>query len=129
MGSCRAARTPAARHDPERTPMPISPSARIHPTAIIAPEADIGDSVEVGPYVIIEGPVSVGSNCHVRARAHLIGPMTIGEDNDIGIGVILGERPQHLAYNGEPTRTEIGDHNIIREYVTIHRGTVAGGGV
>jgi UDP-N-acetylglucosamine acyltransferase len=109
--------------------MPIAPSARIHHTAIIAAEADIAEGVEIGPFVIIEGPVRLGPNCRVRARAHLIGPMTIGKDNDIGIGVILGERPQHLQYKGEPTRTEIGNGNIFREYVTIHRGTVAGGGV
>lgn len=109
--------------------MPIAASARIHPTAIVSEEATIGENVEIGPYAIVDGPVVLGADSIVRARGHLIGPMTVGIANDIGIGVVLGERPQHLLYKGEPTTTEIGDHNIFREYVTIHRGTPVGGGV
>jgi len=103
--------------------MPIAPSARIHPTAVIAPEAELAEHVEVGPYVIIEGPVRVGPGCVLRPHVHLIGPLTLGHDNSIFTGAVLGERPQHLKYNGEPTGVEIGDHNVFREYVTVHRGT------
>jgi UDP-N-acetylglucosamine acyltransferase len=103
--------------------MPIAQSARVHPTAIIDPRADVGDDVHVGPFVVIEGPVRVGAGCTIKAGVHLIGPLTLGEHNEIYTGAVLGEQPQHLKYAGEPTRLEIGDHNIFREHVTVHRAT------
>jgi UDP-N-acetylglucosamine acyltransferase len=103
--------------------MPISPSARIHPTAVIDPDADLGDNVEVGPFAVIEGPVRVGPGCVLKTGAHLIGPLTLGKENQVYSYAVLGEQPQHLKYAGEKTRLEIGDHNIFREHVTIHRGT------
>jgi UDP-N-acetylglucosamine acyltransferase len=103
--------------------MPIAQSARIHPTALIAPEAEIGEDVQIGPYVIVEGEVRIGAGCIVRPGAHLIGPLTMGCHNVVFGGAVIGEQPQHLKYAGEQTRVVIGDHNIIREHVTIHRGT------
>jgi len=103
--------------------MPIPSSARVHPTAVVAPEADIADDVEVGPYAVIEGPVRLGPGCVIRPHAHLIGPLTMGRGNKVFTGAVLGERPQHLKYNDEPTGLEVGDDNIFREYCTIHRGT------
>jgi UDP-N-acetylglucosamine acyltransferase len=111
----------------ERNPMPIAASARVHPTAIVDPLSEIGDNVQIGPYVVIEGPVRIGADCVVRSHACLIGPLTLGRGNDVGISVILGERPQHLGYKNEETRTEIGDFNIFREHATVHRGTAATG--
>jgi UDP-N-acetylglucosamine acyltransferase len=96
---------------------------RIHPTAIISPEAILADDVEVGAYALIEGAVRIGPGCVLRPRAHLCGPLTMGCNNIVFSGAILGERPQHLKYNDEATSLEIGDGNIFREYVTIHRGT------
>ncbi len=108
--------------------MSIAASARIHPTAVIDPDAELADGVQVGPHAVVEGPVKIGPNCIVRAHATLIGPMTIGQGNDVGYGAVLGDRPQHIAYTGkEETRTEIGDFNIFRESVTVHRGTTATG--
>ncbi len=103
--------------------MPIAQSARIHPTAVIDPQADLADNVHVGPFVVIEGNVRVGPGCILRAGAHLIGPLVLGAGNQVFSHAVLGEQPQHLKYQGEPTRLEIGDHNVIREHVTIHRGT------
>jgi UDP-N-acetylglucosamine acyltransferase len=103
--------------------MPIRPSARVHPTAIVSAEAEFADDVEVGPYVVIEGAVRLGPGCVVRPHAHLIGPLTMGRGNKVFSGAVLGERPQHLKYNGEPTGVEVGDDNVFREHVTIHRGT------
>jgi UDP-N-acetylglucosamine acyltransferase len=103
--------------------MPIAHSAHVHPTAIIDPEADLGEDVQVGPYVVIEGPVRVGAGCVIKAGAHLFGPLTMGEHNEVYSHAVLGEQPQHTKYGGEPTRLEIGDHNIFREHVTVHRGT------
>jgi UDP-N-acetylglucosamine acyltransferase len=103
--------------------MPIPSSTRIHATAIIAPEAELAVDVEIGPYAVIEGPVRIGPGCLIRPFAHLIGPLSMGCNNQVFSGAILGERPQHLKYNNEPTSVEIGDNNIFREHVTVHRGT------
>lgn len=99
------------------------PSARIHPTAVIAPEAELADDVEVGAYAVIEGRVHVGPGCVLRPHAVLIGPLTMGRDNLVCSGAILGERPQHFKYRDEPTSVEIGDGNTFREHVTVNRGT------
>lgn len=108
--------------------MPISYSARVHPTAVIDPLAEIGDGAEIGPHAVIEGKVIVGANSRIRAHAVLVGPMTMGQGNDVGSHAVLGERPQHLGFTGEEnTRTEIGDGNVFRESVTVHRGTTASG--
>jgi UDP-N-acetylglucosamine acyltransferase len=96
---------------------------RIHPTAVMAPEAVLADDVQVGPYVIIEGAVHIGPGCILRPHAHLCGPLTMGCRNVVFSGAVLGERPQHLHYKDEPTSLEIGDDNIFREHVTVHRGT------
>jgi len=103
--------------------MPNAQSPRIHPTAVISPHADLAADVQVGPYVVIEGEVRVGSGCVLRPYVHLCGPLRMGEGNVVFSGTVLGERPQHLKYHDEPTSLEIGDYNIFREHVTIHRGT------
>ncbi len=104
--------------------MSISPAARIHPTAVISPEAELADDVQVGPHVVIEGAVKLGPGCVLRPHAMLVGPLTMGSNNAVYSFAVLGERPQHLKYNDEPTRLEIGNDNVFREHVTVHRGTV-----
>jgi UDP-N-acetylglucosamine acyltransferase len=101
----------------------MSSSARIHPTAIIAPEAELADNVEVGARALIEGKVKIGPDCVIRPGAFLYGPLTMGPGNTVFSGAVLGEKPQHLKYNNEPTSLEIGEGNSFREFVTIHRGT------
>ena len=100
-----------------------NPSPRIHPTAIISPEAEIADDVIIGPYCVIENKVRIGPGCSMRPFVHLCGPLVMGRGNSIFSGAVLGERPQHTKYNGEPTSLEIGDNNIFRGQVTVHRGT------
>jgi UDP-N-acetylglucosamine acyltransferase len=100
-----------------------SPSVRIHPTAVIWPEAELAGDVVVGPYVIIEGRVRIGPGCIIRPHVHLCGPLTMGSGNIVYTGCVLGEQPQHLKYKDEPTGVEIGDYNTFREHVTVHRGT------
>jgi UDP-N-acetylglucosamine acyltransferase len=90
---------------------------------VISPRVRFGNNVEVGALAVIDGDVTIGDNCVIRPGAYLFGPMTLGKGNLICTGVVLGERPQHLKYNNEPTTVEIGDRNIFREGVTIHRGT------
>jgi UDP-N-acetylglucosamine acyltransferase len=97
----------------------------IHPTAVIDPKAEIDSEVEIGPYVVIEGPVKVKRGTRVIAQAYLTGWTEIGENNEIHPGVILGDAPQDKAYKGEKTYLKIGDDNIIREHVQVHRGTRA----
>jgi UDP-N-acetylglucosamine acyltransferase len=103
--------------------MPHAPSVRIHPTAVVSPEAELADGVEIGPQCVIDGKVRLGAGCILRPRVYLCGPLTMGCHNVVYTGAVLGERPQHLKYEGEPTSLEIGDHNVFREYVTVHRGT------
>jgi len=99
---------------------------KIDPSAKIAPEAELAPDVEVGPGVIIEGPSRIGPGCRIQAHAY-IGPYTtMGENNLIGFGAIIGHEPQDYAFTGEESYTIIGGHNLIREYVTIHRGTKPG---
>lgn len=98
----------------------------IDATARISPEVELAPDVAVGPGVIIEGPSRIGAGTRILAHAY-IGPYTtIGEHNLIGFGAIIGGEPQDYAFTGEESYTIIGNHNIIREYVTIHRGTKPG---
>jgi UDP-N-acetylglucosamine acyltransferase len=103
-------------------------SELIHSTAVISPDADLALDVQVGPYAIIEGSVRIGPGSIIEGHACLSGPMTIGRENFVGHGAVLGKGPQHKGYRGEPTTLRIGDANVFREHVTIHRGTVPGGG-
>lgn len=98
----------------------------IHPTAVIDPKAEIDSGVEIGPYVVIEGPVKIKSGTRVMAHAYLTGWTEIGENNEIHPGAVLGDAPQDKAYKGEQTYLKVGDHNIFREHVQVHRGTDAG---
>ena len=101
----------------------------VHPTAVISPEAELAFDVQVGPYAIIEGAVRIGPGSVVESHACLSGPMAMGSDNVVGHGAVLGKGPQHKGYRGESTTLRIGDANVFREHVTVHRGTVDGGGV
>ncbi|MSQ95806.1 MAG: acyl-ACP--UDP-N-acetylglucosamine O-acyltransferase [Gemmataceae bacterium] len=96
---------------------------RVHSTAVISPEAKLGENVEVGALAVIDGPVTIGDDCVIRPGAFLCGPLKMGRGNIVYAGAVLGERPQHHKYNNEPTWLEIGDRNTFREHVTIHRGT------
>lgn len=98
----------------------------IHPTAVIDPRAEIDDGVEIGPYVVIDGQVRIKRGTRVMAHACLMGWTDIGEGNEIHPGVVLGDAPQDKAYNGAETYLRVGDHNVFREYVQIHRGTAPG---
>ncbi len=101
----------------------------IHPTAIVDPGAQLGKDVVVGPFSIIEDNVIIGDGTtigsHVLIKAHT----TIGRNNRIHSYAFAGGDPQDLKYQGEPTTLVIGDNNSIREFATLHRGTVSGGGI
>jgi len=101
----------------------------IHPTAIVDPGAKVPASCQVGPYCVIGADVALGENCRLLSHVTIEGPTKIGANNVFFPFCAIGMAPQDVTYKGEPTRLEIGDHNEIREYVTINRGTVKGGGV
>jgi UDP-N-acetylglucosamine acyltransferase len=104
-------------------------SADIHPTAIVHPNARIGAGTVVGPYVTIGEHVTIGRDCRIGASSVIDGVTEIGDGNEIFPMASVGLVPQDLKFGGEPTRLVIGDWNVIREFVTIHRGTAGGGGV
>lgn len=101
----------------------------IHPTAIIDPGAELADGVVVGPYTVIEADVEIGRDCEVGPFCRIGGPCTIGARNHFESHCSVGAPPQDLKYAGEATRLEIGDGNVFREFVTMHRGTQGGGGI
>ncbi|MDZ7758711.1 MAG: acyl-ACP--UDP-N-acetylglucosamine O-acyltransferase [Desulfovermiculus sp.] len=101
----------------------------IHPTAIVHPQAKLGPGVNIRAYAIVEEEVSIGEGTCVEPFARIQGPTIMGANNHIHSHALIGGPPQDMKYDGEPTVLEIGDQNVIREYVTIHRGTVGGGGV
>lgn len=95
----------------------------IHPTAIVSPAAKIGHNVRIGPYCVIGANVEVGDDCVLHSHVVLEGPSKFGKGNEFFPFSMLGGKSQDLKYIGEPTYLEVGDHNVFRENVTVHRGT------
>jgi len=101
----------------------------IHPTAIVAPGAELHPTCEVGPYAVIGPKVRMGPGNTVGAHAVVEGNTTLGAKNRIFAHAVVGAPPQDLKYKGEDTRLEMGDGNLVREFASVHTGTVGGGGV
>jgi UDP-N-acetylglucosamine acyltransferase len=101
----------------------------IHPTAILDPDAKIPASCSVGPYCVIGAEVELGEHCELISHVSIQGPTRIGSHNRFFPFCSIGAEPQDVSYAGEKSRLEIGDHNEIRECVTLNRGTAKGGGV
>ena len=119
----------------------------IHPTAVVADDVELGAGVEIGPYsvigagtrvgdgtrigaqVLIDGRVRIGAENVLGPKVNIVGHTTLGDRNVVHGLASLGDEPQDLSYRGEPTELVIGSRNTIREFVTINRGTVKGGGV
>ena len=101
----------------------------IHPQAIIDPSAKIADDVSIGPFSIIGADVEIGAGTWVGPHVVINGPTKIGKDNRIFQFASVGEKPQDLKFDDEPTELIVGDRNTIREYCTLHRGTPGGGNV
>jgi len=104
-------------------------TTQIHPTAVVARGAELGAGVEIGPYCVVGPNVKLGDRTKVGPQVVIEGVTDIGEENLIVGQASLGGPPQDLSYRGEATRLVIGARNTIREFVTINRGTVKGGGV
>ncbi len=101
----------------------------IHKLAVVDPKAELADDVEVGPFSIIGPDVEIGSGTVIDSHVVIKGPTKIGPNNRIHQFASLGDAPQDKSYKGEPTRLEVGENNVIREYVTLNRGTPSGTGV
>ncbi len=99
----------------------------VHPTALVDPGAQLGDDVEIGPYTVIGADVVVGDRTIVGPHVQIQGPTRIGSDCRIFFSAAVGFPPQDLKYKGERTSLELGNRNVIREFVTLNRGTAASG--
>ena len=101
----------------------------IDPRAIVDPGAEIGAGVEIGPFAVVSAGVRIGAGSTVGSHAVIKGPTTLGRDTRVFQFASIGDAPQDRKYAGEPTRLEVGDRNVFREFCTINRGTVGGRGV
>lgn len=104
-------------------------STFIHETAIVSPEAEIGEGCYIGPFCTVGAEVKLGAGVRLDSHVVVDGPTSIGDETHVFPFASVGLAPQDLKYAGEPTSTEIGKRNHIREFVTIHRGTEGGGGL
>jgi UDP-N-acetylglucosamine acyltransferase len=102
---------------------------QIHPTAVVHPRAELAQDVEIGPFSVVGEHVKIGRGTKLMAHVYVDGWTEIGDRCQLYPYASIGTPPQHLQYLGEPTRVVIGHDNILREYVTVNRGTVQGGGV
>jgi UDP-N-acetylglucosamine acyltransferase len=107
----------------------VSGGARVHASARVDPGATIAPDAEIGPYCVVGADVRIGAGTVLMSHVVVGGPTTIGERNRVFPFACVGMEPQDLKYRGEPTTLEIGDRNLLREGVTLHRGTQGGGGV
>lgn len=98
----------------------------IHATAIVHPKARVDPEVEVGPYAVIDAGVTLGKGCVVGPHVHLTGNTTVGRDNRFHAGCVIGDAPQDVKYDETPTEAVIGEGNIFREHVTVHRSNSPG---
>ena len=96
---------------------------KVHPSALVDPRAELASDVEVGPYAVIGPGVRIGAGCRIAAHAVIEGPVAMGERNAISSFAVLGGAPQDKRAGGKATRVDIGDDNVFREHVTVHRGT------
>lgn len=104
---------------------PVAP--QVHPTAIVAPDVELGAGVEVGPYAVIGPKVTVGANTTIGPHAFIEKNTSLGAECVVAKGAVLGTAPQDLKYEGEDTRLVVGDGTTIREFATLNRGTRAAG--
>jgi UDP-N-acetylglucosamine acyltransferase len=102
---------------------------QIHPTAIVSPGAQLGQDVEIGAFCTVGPQVQLGDGVRLVSHVVVEGATQVGAGTAVHPFAVLGGAPQHLAHKGEDTRLVIGERNIIREHVTMHAGTVGGGGV
>jgi UDP-N-acetylglucosamine acyltransferase len=99
-------------------------STQIAPNAVVDPRATLDSDVEIGPFCVVGPEVSIGRGTKLLNHVTLMGRVTLGQHNQLYPGVVVGGEPQDLTYRGEPTEVQIGDYNVLRESVTVNRGTL-----
>ncbi len=104
-------------------------TSTVHPTAVVAADAQLEDDVVVGPFCYVGPGVRLGAGTELVAHVSILGPTRMGTLNKVFPYATLGAEPQDKSHDNEPTRLEIGDRNVFREQVTVHRGTAKGAGV
>ena len=100
----------------------------IHPSAFVSPQAKVHESAIIGPWCLVDAGAEIAEGVILESRVHVYGGVSVGKNTHVYDGAILGGPPQDLKYAGEPTRLSIGENCTIREYCTLNRGTVQGGG-
>ena len=98
-------------------------STQVHPTAIVSPEVVLGENVYVGPYSVLTGKITIGENSKLKSHVVMEGNLEIGKNNEFFQFCSIGMAPQDLSYKDEDTKVVIGDNNVFRESVTVHRAT------
>lgn len=101
---------------------------RVHPLALVEPGAELGAGVEVGPFCHVHAGARIGDRSRLLSHVVVGSHTTLGSDNQVHSGAVLGGPPQDKTFKGEPTTLTVGNGNVVREYVTVNRGTVKGGG-
>lgn len=104
----------------------MTPSARVHPSAVLGADVFLGEGVEIGPFCFIDGRVKIGAGTRLISHVAILGNTEMGESNVLHPGVVIGDEPQDLAYSGAPRAVRIGHRNVFREGTTIHRGSEHG---
>ncbi|MGH7934718.1 MAG: acyl-ACP--UDP-N-acetylglucosamine O-acyltransferase [Candidatus Binataceae bacterium] len=100
--------------------------ARVHPSAIVEADVDLGPEVDVGPFCMLQGRIRIGAGTRLIGHVTIFGDTEIGASNVVHPNAVIGDEPQDLAYSGGPRAVRIGDRNVFREGVTIHRGSEHG---
>jgi UDP-N-acetylglucosamine acyltransferase len=101
-------------------------AARVHPSAVIGGDVELADGVEIGPFCLLDGSIRIGAGSRLIAHVTVLGNTEIGSANVLHPNVVVGDEPQDVGYQGGPRRVRIGDRNVLREGVTIHRGSEHG---
>ncbi|MGH8013194.1 MAG: acyl-ACP--UDP-N-acetylglucosamine O-acyltransferase [Candidatus Binataceae bacterium] len=111
---------------PSHREQPASGISRIHPSAVIAADVELAPGVEVGPFCMLEGRIRIGPGTRLIGHVSIFGDTEIGAGNVLHPNVVIGDEPQDLGYGGGPRAVRIGDRNVFREGVTVHRGSERG---
>jgi UDP-N-acetylglucosamine acyltransferase len=102
------------------------PRPRVHPSAVVGPEVELGMGVEVGAFCFLDGRIRIGAATRLMAHVTILGDTQLGEHNVLHPNVVIGDEPQDLAYSGGPRAVRIGDRNVFREGATVNRGSERG---
>ncbi|HZO82769.1 MAG TPA: acyl-ACP--UDP-N-acetylglucosamine O-acyltransferase [Candidatus Binataceae bacterium] len=105
---------------------PDASPPRIHPSAVVGVEVELGPGVEIGPFCLLDGRIRIGARTRLIGHVTILGEVEIGEANVFHPTAVIGDEPQDLAYRGGPRRVRIGNRNVFREGVTVHRGSERG---